>query len=387
MRVLTNLHPHAGLLMVWALGLLLLLAGRYAYDYLLKLIYGGQVDVERALLLGGCEACSEVVESLRPPRDCASARLIGVVGEETHPREWQDAAGLRSLGSYEDLERIVDTQHVDQLIVADYEIERRHLPALIELCRRRDLDLKLANLEMRFGPGSVCLVPGIEEPIFVVRESFTGALPWFAKRIADRLAAALLLVLLSPVFLVIGVLIKATSPGPVFFVDTRVGLGQKTFRCFKFRTMYENAAELQAELEARNEADGAIFKIRDDPRVTPRRALSARRASTSCRSSSTCCKRRHEPGRAAAAAAARQRAACEAWHKRRHVVLPGITGLWQVSGRSDTSFRRDDRPRLPVHRDRGRSGSTSPSSGKTAGRPSSGRRAPTDDARRRKERP
>ena len=336
-RMLLGSGPRVGFVLVWASALLLLLVGRYTYDHLLKRRYDAQVDMQRIIMLGGPEACATLATSLRALRDVSTTRLIGVVGDEIHPRDWQDATGLRSLGLLSELERIVERERPDQLVVADDKIEQRHLVELIELCRRQDLNLKLANSDMRFGPGSVCLVPGLDEPIFVVRQSLTGALPWLAKRAVDRVAAALLLAVLSPGLLVVAILIKATSPGPVLFTDTRVGLGQRTFRCYKFRTMYRDAAARQAELEARNEADGAIFKIRDDPRVT-RVGSFLRRTSIDelpqlinvVRGEMSLVGPRPLP--------LRDNELLEGWHKRRHVVLPGITGLWQVNGRSDTSF-------------------------------------------------
>src|SRR5262249_58934584 len=91
---------------------------------------------------------------------------------------------------------------------------------------------------------------------------------WAVKRAFDLVVSALLLVLLSPLFAAIALAIKLTSPGPVIYRDRRVGLGEREFDMLKFRSMYRDAAESQADLEQLNEATGAIFKIREDPRVT-----------------------------------------------------------------------------------------------------------------------
>jgi lipopolysaccharide/colanic/teichoic acid biosynthesis glycosyltransferase len=136
---------------------------------------------------------------------------------------------------------------------------------------------------------------------------------------------------------VVALAIKLTSPGPVFYAARRVGLGQRRFRCYKFRTMQADAQALQAELEALNEADGAVFKIKDDPRVTPLgrwlRALSIDELPqliNVLRGEMSLVGPRPLP--------LRDNELLAAWHKQRHVVLPGMTGLWQVRGRSDTSF-------------------------------------------------
>jgi hypothetical protein len=100
---------------------------------------------------------------------------------------------------------------------------------------------------------------------------YTGAMRgWqiYLKRLMDVVISSLGLLLLSPLFLLTTVAIKATSPGPVFFIQERVGLNKRRFRLYKFRTMVSEAEELQAELEAFNEVSGPVFKIKDDPRIT-----------------------------------------------------------------------------------------------------------------------
>lgn len=90
----------------------------------------------------------------------------------------------------------------------------------------------------------------------------------FLKRLFDIVSSALLMVLLSPLFLVVIIAIKIDDPGPAFFVQERDGLNGKLFKLFKFRSMYQNAPELRFEMEDQNEKDGPVFKIKDDPRIT-----------------------------------------------------------------------------------------------------------------------
>ncbi|MFZ9689817.1 MAG: sugar transferase [Phycisphaerales bacterium] len=131
--------------------------------------------------------------------------------------------------------------------------------------------------------------------------------------------------------------IRLTSPGPIVFRDERVGLGERTFAMLKLRSMVSNAAQAQAELEDQNEADGALFKIRNDPRITPvGRVL--RRFSIDelpqlvnvLKGEMSLVGPRPLP--------MRDYQLLEPWHRRRYSVLPGITGLWQVSGRSNLGF-------------------------------------------------
>jgi lipopolysaccharide/colanic/teichoic acid biosynthesis glycosyltransferase len=155
--------------------------------------------------------------------------------------------------------------------------------------------------------------------------------------------ATVVLVLGLPVWLLIALAIKVDSRGPVFYVDRRIGVGEREFGMLKFRTMVADAARLQPQLEADNEASGALFKIRDDPRVT-RVGHVLRRLSIDelpqivnvLRGEMSLVGPRPLP--------LRDYALLQDWHKARYDVLPGMTGLWQISGRSGLEF--DDLVRL-----------------------------------------
>jgi lipopolysaccharide/colanic/teichoic acid biosynthesis glycosyltransferase len=140
-----------------------------------------------------------------------------------------------------------------------------------------------------------------------------------------------------PLWLVVAAAIKITSRGPVLYRDPRVGLNEREFAMLKFRTMEAGAADQQPRLEQRNEAGRVLFKIREDPRVTAvGRAL--RRFSLDeipqvlnvLRGEMSLVGPRPLP--------LRDYERLEAWHRKRSLVLPGMTGLWQISGRSDLSF-------------------------------------------------
>jgi len=145
------------------------------------------------------------------------------------------------------------------------------------------------------------------------------------------------------VWLGIAAAVKLSSRGPVLYRDRRVGLGEQEFGMLKFRTMYADAAGEQAALEASNEADGPLFKIREDPRVTSIGAW-LRRFSLDevpqlwnvLRGEMSLVGPRPLP--------LRDYERLEAWHRKRYRVLPGVTGLWQISGRSNLGF--DDLVRL-----------------------------------------
>jgi exopolysaccharide biosynthesis polyprenyl glycosylphosphotransferase len=189
-------------------------------------------------------------------------------------------------------------------------------------------------------------VPGQGVPLFELRPPIFAGTQWLLKRSFDLVVALLIVVVGSPLWVLIGVLVKVTSQGPVFYADRRVGLGENEFHMLKFRTMVAHAEEQQVALEAANEASGALFKIRDDPRVT-RVGRVLRRYSIDevpnvinvLRGEMSLVGPRPLP--------LRDFERLEPWHRRRYNVLPGMTGLWQIAGRSDLSF--DDLVRLDFY--------------------------------------
>jgi len=162
--------------------------------------------------------------------------------------------------------------------------------------------------------------------------------PLVFKRLLDIIISAILLILLAPMFLIVAILVKFDSPGPIFFVQERVGLNKRKFQLYKFRTMVANAEQRQAELESLNEADGPVFKIKEDPRVSPigkflRKAsidelpqllnvLGGEMSLVGPRPLPIRDYQRFDQDRL----------------RRRFSVRPGITCLWQVNGRSSVSF-------------------------------------------------
>lgn len=159
----------------------------------------------------------------------------------------------------------------------------------------------------------------------------------FLKRTFDLVAGGFVLLLLVPVFPLIALMIKLDSRGPVFYKQDRVGEGERIFKFFKFRSMHDRADERLTELAERNEQDGPVFKMEADPRITSvgrflRRSsldeipqiLNVIRGDMSIVG----------PRPPLPAEVARY----QPWHRRRLEIKPGITCLWQISGRSQIGF-------------------------------------------------
>ena len=180
-------------------------------------------------------------------------------------------------------------------------------------------------------------IPGQTVPLFELKPPVFEGVDFVLKRSFDVVVAGLLMVLLAPVMLLVALAVKLTSRGPVIYRSMRPGMGGLPFPCLKFRTMYSDADRRQEELEKANEKGGAIFKIRNDPRVTPVGRLLRRwsidelpQLFNVLRGQMSLVGPRPLPQR--------DYDRLEDWHRKRNLVLPGITGLWQVSGRSELDF-------------------------------------------------
>ncbi len=228
----------------------------------------------------------------------------------------------------------------------DAGLDDTRLLEIVEAAHRRGVKVRVAprTTELLIERGEY--VPGQGVPLFELRPPVFAGADWATKRIFDTVVGALIVVVGAPLWVVIAAAIKLTSRGPVLYADSRVGLGERSFRMHKFRTMVEGAEERKDELESANEAGGALFKIRDDPRVTPvgrfLRRLSLDEVPNVLnvlRGEMSLVGPRPLP--------LRDFDRLEPWHRKRYNVLPGMTGLWQVAGRSDLTF--DDLVRLDFY--------------------------------------
>jgi exopolysaccharide biosynthesis polyprenyl glycosylphosphotransferase len=279
--------------------------------------------------------------------------LVGDVEQRTHLREMLGAS--RSGIDYEfvdevapdsGIESALQKYELDELIVADAGLAEERLLQIAEGAHRRGVKVRVAprTTELLVERGEY--VPGQGLPLFELRPPIFAGGDWATKRTFDIVVSALIIVLGLPLWLPLALLIKVTSRGPVFYADPRVGLGEQQFRMVKFRTMVAGADEHQEALEEHNEASGALFKIRDDPRVTWAGRFLRRYSIDEVpnilnvlRGDMSLVGPRPLP--------LRDYELLEPWHRRRYNVLPGLTGLWQIAGRADLSF--DDLVRLDFY--------------------------------------
>jgi exopolysaccharide biosynthesis polyprenyl glycosylphosphotransferase len=182
-------------------------------------------------------------------------------------------------------------------------------------------------------------------PLLHVEEPTLSGPGWLIKNVLDRMAAAAGLLVLSPLLLAIAIGIRVTSPGPVFFRQPRVGHEGRTFRVWKFRTMDVDAEERKATLEELNESDGMLFKLKQDPRIFP--FGQKLRATSIDELPQLINVLKGEMSLVGPRPLPADDGDYLGDVRRRLLVRPGITGLWQVSGRSDLSW--DEAVRLDLY--------------------------------------
>ena len=264
------------------------LAGRYAFDLLASLIYGADGDAPPALLLGARKSCSSALAVLAALAPADRVRVAGLVAPGSELESEGDTGTTPPVvASYEHLAEALSATGVTQVILADPASLNGQLQGVMDTCRLAGVTLKAVSLNLNEHPEAVAYIPGLDCPLFVVRPAGgRRELPGQASR--GPRWFCLLLFVLSPLILAVAALIKLTSPGQIFFVQERIGVGQQPFRFYKFRTMVANARESQGTLEEINEADGVLFKVRDDPRVTGVGRVLRRFSLDEYRSCSTC---------------------------------------------------------------------------------------------------
>lgn len=242
------------------------------------------------------------------------------------------------LGRIQDLDQVARAHFVDELIVAA-PLDRTLVRQIMRTARRRRLQIKVVPELLDILSGGFSIDHLGEIPVIALSHPPIPSFQMFLKRVIDVVGSVTALLTLSPVIAFIAVLIKFDSRGPVFYSSLRVGKKGRIFRCYKFRTMVNEAEEMQSSLKQFNERGGVLFKITHDPRVT-RFGRFLRKSSLD-----------EVPqfwnvlkgdislvGPRPALVGEFEQYSLK--HLERLEVLPGITGLWQVTARRDPSFER-----------------------------------------------
>ena len=321
----------AGVVSRLFLRMMLMSARRSGYNY-------------RFLLVIGANARAREVASRIDARPELGYKIVGFVAETPTARDsWSQTAESRGevLGLLDDLQSVLKRERVDEMIVC-LPVESRFSDIVKVVQHARDLGVVL-RLMPELQDNTLFKTLHLEEfegehVVTLFREQML--LQLLAKRVVDASVSLAALVVLAPLMVTVAALIKITSPGPVFFAQDRVGMNQRRFRIYKFRSMVVDAEAKKKELAHLNEiADGPAFKMKNDPRIT---RIGRFIRKTSIDELPQLFNVLHgEMSLVGPRPPLPDEVKKYEWiFRKRLSVKPGITCVWQISGRSNTTFER-----------------------------------------------
>ena len=268
-------------------------------------------------------------------------RITGFIDNEyAENGEFKDS-GYQRIADFKTFLQFIRDHVVDEVIMSlPVKSLYDRASQIVNLCEEQGITVRSLSDIFNLKLGKISAEQFEDDSMVTLSTTNMKDLSALTKRFLDFLSSFLLLIIIAPIYLLIALLIKFTSPGPVFFTQDRVGLTKRRFRLYKFRTMIQGAEKHQAELEDLNEAEGPVFKIKNDPRITKigkilrktsldelPQLINVLKGDMSLVGPRPLPERDYE-------------GFDEDWHRRRFSVRPGITCLWQVDGRGDIPFEK-----------------------------------------------
>jgi exopolysaccharide biosynthesis polyprenyl glycosylphosphotransferase len=330
-------------LFLWFVTIVIFSVERFGYKGLRVWLWRHGHNVRRTIVVGSGLAGQRIMKDIveHPELGYQMAGYVTDSSDSPGSVEWRvpirHKGELERLGSLKDVRRIIEQKNLHEVIVALPATHHTQILGIIDSCREYGVDFKLVPdlFEMRFNEVRIDALNDV--PLIGVKDVALRGFNLFVKRMLDIALAIVVLAVASIPMLFIALLIKLTSPGPVLFRQSRVGKNGEPFVCYKFRTMYKDAEERKEELRTHNEADGPMFKMKNDPRRTSIGKVLRRTSLDELPNLFNIL-----PGEMSWVGP-RPPTPDEVekyndWHRKRLEVTPGLTGLWQVSGRSDLTF-------------------------------------------------
>ena len=268
-------------------------------------------------------------------------KIQGIISDDSAIKKGDKLFGYDVIGSYKDSSDILFENPADEIVIIPNKLKLDELAGVLESCEEMGLKARFALNFFKHEISHPKLVDYEDVSVLTYFPTRDMNFALFIKYLFDKIAAAILLIIFSIPMLIIAIAIKLTSkPGEkIIFKQRRVGLYGRTYWCYKFRTMVSNAEELKKHLLKFNELDGPAFKIQNDPRIT-RLGRILRITSLDelpqlynvlVGNMSLVGPRPPVPEEAAK---------YDKWHRRRFSMKPGLTCLWQISGRNKLAFDR-----------------------------------------------
>jgi exopolysaccharide biosynthesis polyprenyl glycosylphosphotransferase len=296
-------------------------------------------NIKTLLIVGGGPRARWFANEVRKRTDLGY-RIAGYIDDETD-FNGHGVDGLPRLGELDDLSELIANNVIDEVFVAlPIKSQYTQIESTINLLEEQGI---MVHLFTDYFPHRLARSHPTEfegSPLLSLHSAPPVTWRTEIKRMLDVVVALCLLLLLAPLFAIVALAIKLESKGPIFFIQDRVGFNKRRFRMIKFRTMCIDAEARMHEFEHLNEKTGPIFKITNDPRTT-RVGKWLRKASIDELPQLINVVLGHMSIVGPRPLSVRDALRMEvAWQKRRFSVKPGLTCLWQVSGRSNLSFEQ-----------------------------------------------
>ena len=332
------------MLIALPLGIMLLIATRWLWRKRLQKQRVKNLNTYRTLVAAEPERSTHLTKEIMRNKH-SGFDLVGVVTQEGV--EAEIGPGVSVVGCYSDIPELIKSKDIDTVIVASNgSLSPEDLRHLSWDLQKLDVDLIVTATLTGVDGSRIHMRPAEGLPLLHVEHPHFDGRKVTAKRSIDLVFSAALLIVLAPLFVVISALVKFTSQGPVFFKQRRIGWNGREFYMIKFRSMVVDAEERLSELQADSDGNGVLFKMNDDPRITKvgrflrRYSLDELPQIINVLKGEMSLVGPRPPLES-------EVAVYEEDVLRRLLVRPGITGLWQVSGRSDLSW--EDSVRLDLY--------------------------------------
>jgi len=316
------------------------IASRLVLRRVLKWVRLHGRNLRHMLIVGTNERARKFVRKIESNPELGY-RLLGFVDEQWKGNGDLEKHGWKLVSSLKDFNAYIRDNVVDEVVIAlPMKSLYQEASKIFTTCEEQGIIVR--NLSDIFNSKLACSRTEYFEGEPLIAH-YTGALRGWqvgVKRVMDLVLTTILLIVLSPLFLLTALLITLDSPGPVFFIQERVGLGKRRFRLYKFRTMVDGADKLQDELEVLNEVSGPVFKIKNDPRVTQIGKFLRKTSIDELPQLFNVFKGDMSLVGPRPLPVKDFNGFNQDLHRRRFSIRPGITCLWQVDGRSSVPFEK-----------------------------------------------
>ncbi|GHO43130.1 sugar transferase [Ktedonospora formicarum] len=318
----------------WLVTILVLVIGRLLVSAGMSMLYRMGLGETRLLVVGSGRLGKMVMQHIVASPNLGYS-IVGFLHDMTEPPS--DFGRFKMLGTIDDIGMVIRSMQIDEVIIALPSNLHQQAVRSVKLCERLGTSFKLIPdlYELSLSRIDMEAIEGI--PLIGIRQASLNTAQRFVTRLVDLIGSAFVLLVGSPIWLCVALAVKISSPGPIIFKQERVGLNEKHFNMYKFRSMYRDAEQRKAALIAQNEAAGPLFKMKFDPRITPIGRF-IRKTSIDEIPQFFNVLRGEMSLVGARPPVPAEVAMYEDWQKGRFAMKPGLTGLWQVRGRSNLSF-------------------------------------------------